>query len=355
MIGMDAVIEKLKEELNIEKDRPADADHLDRFLKWLFQNFEELDERAKEFAEGIFDNIKANAKEFVSNITDPIEKRRAERRIAIAEGKHFDVGQFLYMLDRPSSHENEALKYAIETAEGLLQKYFDLVYDVSNQTGKDNLELSSNALLLSCVDELMIAIHLANHKYFLQANNHIRAAMETIDLILAFHKDAALFHIWLSGDKKEVRRRLSPSNIRKKLGRDKFDPLYGLLSELGVHPTVQSIVAKIENDGISADTGNALRIINIGGSKDLFLLHTTSQSILLVLSSLFVGISKLGYPWLDENEILEFARESSMALEQFHVAFYRPFLVEIGIDVKEMDEAMERMSNSIRGPGAKHG
>ena len=103
------------------------------------------------------------------------------------------------------------------------------------------------SLFYLCIDELLTAFHLTQHAFVNQAYSHIRSIFENLDKIDLFHQQPEWAEIWASDnpeDRKKVRTELNPSKVRKKLGRDTFDPIYGMFSELGPHGTFRGIKSR---------------------------------------------------------------------------------------------------------------
>jgi hypothetical protein len=92
-----------------------------------------------------------------------------------------------------------------------------------------------------CVNELLVTLHLLKHRYVNQAYSHIRNIFEHLDKVELFRTKPEWADVWAGKDEKLKWNKLRPAEVRKKLGKTKHDPIYGLFSSLGVHGSFQAV------------------------------------------------------------------------------------------------------------------
>ena len=98
-------------------------------------------------------------------------------------------------------------------------------------------------MLFSCVHELVVCFHLAQHGYINQAYTHIRTVFESLNRVELFVRDESYASLWCSDDERTKKRELSPVAVRSKLG-VKGDPLYAFFSAHGPHVTWEYVQSK---------------------------------------------------------------------------------------------------------------
>jgi hypothetical protein len=89
-------------------------------------------------------------------------------------------------------------------------------------------------LVCRSISDLVACGHLASHRFLPQAYCVLRPVLDARDLIELFVEDPSAAESWLQPG--NTQRDFSPSRVRQRLGRNKYDRGHGLLSELGSHP-----------------------------------------------------------------------------------------------------------------------
>ncbi len=103
----------------------------------------------------------------------------------------------------------------------------------------------SLGLLNGCIDELIVAGHLAKHRFYSQAAAHFRIVYESLNLVDVFHLKPELIYVWAGDDKKERRNKLNSAELRRILGKDLRDKeIFDHLSEVGSHPGFKAFQAR---------------------------------------------------------------------------------------------------------------
>ena len=100
--------------------------------------------------------------------------------------------------------------------------------------------------LSRALNDCLAGFHLAQHGFLNQSNNVVRTALEACDLAQLFgdHPDQA--KKWFATEKAHVE--FKPSDVRRLLGKEPYDPIHGWLSETGSHS--RSIGARFMGSGV---------------------------------------------------------------------------------------------------------
>lgn len=163
-----------------------------------------------------------------------------------------------------------------------LVKYFE---DTASGSSRGKSNYAIRVLFARCINDLVSGFHLSTHGYVNQAHSVLRSILESQDKIELFSQDKSYAEIWIEGGK-VARKKLSPSNVRKLLEREKgniYSKMYGLFCELGPHPTYKStqVISYLKKKG-----GENEKIVIKIGPTDLFrpILFIISFCFLLMMS-----------------------------------------------------------------------
>lgn len=247
-LTLDDVHRKLAESLEpVDKsDAAAVGRAFQQFFGWVASNYKELNKQAKTKVDGSLEAIRFELAKNIEALPDGPEKRRLRRQFAFGEGKHHSAEGFLGALEAPS----QIAEYQPIVPAGrallieIIQRILDAMFDMTRHSHKGIATFASIGLCYWAVDELLVAVHLAERAYTNQAYSHVRTVSEILDKIELFLEQPRWAELWATGDDKEVWNELKPSAVRKKLGRPKYDELYSLFSELGPHGTFKGLQAR---------------------------------------------------------------------------------------------------------------
>ena len=89
-------------------------------------------------------------------------------------------------------------------------------------------------LLARSLSDLLAGGHLASHYYLSQAYNALRPVLESCDLIDLFASEPGKAEQWATTE--NAHRDFRPADVRALLGKHRYDPMYGHVSEAGSHP-----------------------------------------------------------------------------------------------------------------------
>lgn len=298
-------------------------------LLFIIENYNDLAPEAKEKADKIIERMDKTVCESVdvSKIPESKEGRKFKRTHAILQGKHYKIEQFINALESSAQLKDENNKEFERIFKERLQNVIDFLFDVSQKLESGEEIYGQMGLIYMCIDELLAAFHLLRHKYINQAYSHIRTVFELLDKIELFRIKPEWFEVWMGDDEKKIRRELSPASVRKKLGKDRYDPIYGLFSTLGPHSSFKALQVKTAKIVESSNEGKSKIGIWYGGSpfehNIVFLNVFASHAIFMV----FLQVLKCFEKFLNGDEIEEIKEILRQSYEEFKSYIKKYFLV----------------------------
>lgn len=287
-------------------------------LKFAAENYDNLTLDAKAVADKGFEIIKNFAEELVEKIPESKEKRILKRLYANSKGEHYKVDQIIKALESPPQPTTDELSEEFRRIfVAKLQNIIDFLYDVSENTFSGSVGFGQLGLLGMCIDELLVTLHLAQHCYINQAYSHVRTVYEHLDKIELFRTKPEWFKVWCSKDDEKIRKELSPAGVRKKLGKEKYDPKYSFFSELGPHGTFKAVQVKLSKGAKPSSKGNPKISIWYGGSPFKDNMVALNTSALFAVYSVLVEIMKSFSDFIDEDELKDILKESEGEIKRY--------------------------------------
>lgn len=210
-------------------------------LAYSIQNYDELDEEAKKITDNSIDAIKKYNVQLLTQLPDSKLRRQLARLHASSNEKFFDIEAHIKELESPPGRIDHDLSDCIKIFTEGLKHISGFIFDITQDTLKGSANFAQISLLMLCVNELLVTLHLFKHRYVNQAYSHIRTVFEHLDKVELFRTKPEWADVWAGNDEKLKWNELRPAEVRKKLGKDKHDPIYGLFSSLGVHGSFQAV------------------------------------------------------------------------------------------------------------------
>lgn len=295
---------------------------------------------AKEFANRLTDDLMSMFETGLKHQADSPEKRALARQVAFVRGKHVKAELLSRSLSAPPQLQLPIVDAAPGVFYDVMQHLLDVLYDATRASHRGPARFASISLLYWCVDELLVAFHLAPRKYATQAYSHIRTVFEILEKVELFHKKPEWAEVWAGTDEKTILRELSPSAVRKKLGKAKFDPVYSFFSELGTHGTfhgVQARVAKKESDvasvGVTVWFGGVPRQDQVV----LSLSYCLSAAVSVLLMAVGVFMDRL-----NEQEAVQKLDAAVTKAVNFETDYFAEWAAMSGMDVQPLLNALKQ-------------
>jgi len=309
------------------------AKALEPFVK----NFDDLDNDAQQFVDGLLNFMNDHARKTFADLPDSPDKRRLFRKYSLLEGEVISARASLDKLAESRSIQGDALLAAESFVVEAIQQAIFIIHEVSKTTRSGYQDAALMATFTSVIDDLLAATHLFGHGYCNQAANILRTAHESLEKAELFTIDSDAAELWATGSSQECWNKMRPALVRKRLGREKHDPFYSILSEVGTHTSFRGFQNRAGQDIDDSSTIPKLRIW-VGGTKIIIVIHMTALWTMYEAMSLILGMTKAYARDLNYED-------ASVAIDEllakFHVALSTHLIKEIeglGYDVTAMEE-----------------
>jgi len=275
---------------------------LQGIVKYLSENYSQLDLETKKYVDNSFDEIYAQMHDFVNRLPESPQKKEFLRGLDKYKGKYVNIEPVIDALGKPITLASPTLGKHRKVFSKIAQSIIDLLYETTKNTMRGKIETVCLVLLYNCVDELITSFHLTQHGYVIQAYAHIRTVFEALDKIELFIKEPKWIDVWAGNDQREILNKLSPSQIRIKLGKPKYDPLYSLLSEIGIHTGFKNFQARTSKSIELSDKGNPKATVWFGGCPKELHIHAAMLFGVYAALLTFLEIHKVYSHYLDQAD-----------------------------------------------------
>lgn len=329
-------------------DPKASTAVLQEILRFTAANLKDFDDEAKKLADLLADTMQKGFEDAIKEMPPSQEKIVLERKVAQMANRHLDAAQQVSILAIPPLSKSKVIEDADVLFKKRLQNILDWIFDANKQPHKGEGGFARSTLMFSVVNELLTAHHLAQRAFVNQAYSHIRTILELLDKITLFTDSPEWAAKWVhSADDRSVQHELRPAGVREKIGKEKYDPVYGFLSALGVHGTfegvrVSTFLTKKEEDQVSLTCW-------VGGNPDQKQVLFVNLILMWVLIGVLYRIAKSFGDRLNPDEVIKVLAESAENLQQF----FREHLIEPstkkGIDVKSIKNVFDNFANVLKG------
>ncbi len=313
---------------------------------WLEINYHNLDKDAMSYADSTFANMEELVKSGLERMPDSSLKRKYLRQLKLEQIDCENIiKNKLGSLEAEPDVIIEPMKEMENMATPFLQDAFNFLTDLTYYIQSDTNRLTCLSLYYSTIDEIICALHLARHHFYLQAFAHLRTVLETIDKVKVFKLHPELIEIWSSNDYKQKQKELSPSAIRKKLGVHKYDELYGVLSELGPHPSYKSFQSRTVAKQ-SKDKKPIVQILS-GGTPLEHLMMFFYSIALIIIGMLIINIFEFGGEHLLSEERENTLEKLKTSLTEFNEQFFIIWLEENEMDGTGIKDILLKLEQDV--------
>jgi hypothetical protein len=322
-----------------------------------FANQTSMDVEANAHFEKLLKRISSLFEIGLRNVPDSPDKRRILRAIAGTRRQHHRSQDLLNRLGMPYPVARPIVEAARPIFLEAHQSILDLLWDATQQPHDGVAQFATLGLLYWTVDELTAAFYLAERRYTTQAYNHLRTVNDLLDKAELFFHHPHWAEVWGSGDSQKIRVELSPGAVRRKLGKPKFDPVYGFFTELGTHGTFEALRKRVTQTG--KKEGRSQVAMRIGGTPWESEVDTVIACCIMTVLSTLVTIGRIYETRLHAEEVVAILRSR---LES-NVAFLQEYFVEprlkVGIDAsaliggyRKLMLTLKQMENIVKSSGA---
>jgi hypothetical protein len=305
-------------------------------LKFMHANYESMTPDAQESVDKIISAIVEGFGTIAENLPDGQVRRQIARTVALASGGHYKAEGLLDTLSNQVPSPYPIVAAAPPVFCKVLQHLLDVLFDATRQTAHGIVWFASISLHYWCVDELLVAFHLASRGYSSQAYSHIRTTYETLDKIKLFTEQPQWAQVWASGDQKKIWNELRPKAIRKKLGKPHEDPIYSYFSKLGTHATFSGVKARTAYRPPRTKNADYGVTIWVGGvDKEEHLAFAVSYAIMATVSVLFSAIGTY-VERLNEQDVMHNLDEAVETALNFMRDHFVVWAKQTGMDVESL-------------------
>lgn len=308
-------------------------------FKLLMTNYDHLDDELKEICNKYLQSMLELAEKNISKMPEGLEKIKSQRLLKRANYKNFDATQLVKILENRNSYNKSILDDTREIFISTLQNIIDFLSDITEQSMRGIYHFAMLSLFYLIIDELLTAFHLSQHSFVTQGFTHIRTITEELNKIRLFNREPKWAELWISDkpeDKKVIIKELSPSSVRTKLGGEKFDPIYNLLSELGPHGAYKSIWARSVTEIHTSNPDKLKAQLWIGGCPLKHNVVFLNSFLIKILGEVLFEITNI-YESSLKNEEVEDALDSFMnSVKEYNLKHFVQYAKSEGFDVNPL-------------------
>jgi hypothetical protein len=340
MITKEELNKKLEESLkglNPEDLKAIERKNID-FLEFALKNYDELTQDAQQMIDKAAQIFRNHIVEVLKELPDNKRKRMLKRLLAGSLGKRLIVEQEVTTLESSPKLREEYSKQFRTIFIPRLQNITDFLFDICENTVSGPANFAQISLLCMCVDELLVTFHLAQHYYMNQAYSHIRTLMEHTDKIELFRVKPEWAKVWCSGDEKKIRKELSPSGVREKLGNSRYDSAYSFLSKLGPHSTFQAVQTKAFRKAKTTPKEKPQIHLRIGGCPTEFHIIFVNGGALFALHLVLLRLLQSFGHFINEEEGKEVFEKNTLETANYLKHYFLPWAKESNLPVKEIED-----------------
>ena len=307
-----------------------------------FANESSMDAEAKAYFNNLQNTMVGLFERATGTLADSSEKRKMLRAIAGVRRKHHSAATLLNRLGMPYPVPIPIVEAARPIFLDAQQSVLDLLWDATQQPQQGAAQFATLGLLYWTVDELTAAFYLAERRYTTQAYGHLRTVHDLLEKAELFFCQPAWADVWASGDKRKILVELSPGAIRRKLGRPKFDPVYGFFTELGTHGTWEALRKRVTQTGKKEDRAQVA--MRIGGTPWDSEVEMTVVGCILTVFSTLLSIAKIYEARLHRQEAAAIVRARFEQQRRFLDEHVLEPGKRDGIDTSALTETLRKLA-----------
>jgi len=344
-VDMSNKLKQLLLGINIS-DKVASDKAFQMFFQWLPDKSDELDEEARKIVSKMLESMFDSAKEKLASMPDSPLKRQGLRIVKMASGVHFDSNSLVQILEKRTEKDLPILKDIRDIFIRHLQIILNLLSDVIANPLRGVNDFAKLSLFYLCVDELLVAFHLAQHSFINQAYTHIRSIFEALDKIELFETKPEWSKLWASDNPKDEKKKwkeLSPSAVREKLGKVRYDPLYSYFSEMGPHGSFKNVQSRSGMIKKSCSKGRKEFRVWLGGAPFEHNIVSVNSFLLYSLVAVLSKIAIIYGRYLNIEETDGILHKIQVDYRSFFENHFIKWAEREGKDIKPMVELIRNL------------
>jgi hypothetical protein len=320
----------------------------DRFkevLDFAVANESSMDTEANAYFNSLLDRVTGLVERATRDLADGPDKRKMLRLIAGVKREHHKADALLKRLGMPYPIPIPIVEAARPIFLDAQQSVLDFLWDATQRPQQGAAQFATLGLLYWTVDELTAAFYLAERKYTTQTYGHLRTVHDLLEKAELFFYQPAWADVWASGDKKKILAELSPKGIRKKLGRPKFDPVYGFYSELGTHGTWEALRKRVTQTGKKENRAQVA--MRIGGTPWDGEVEMAVVGCVMTVFATLLAVVKIYVTRLHQQEVVAIVRARFDQMRKFLREHFLEPRQKTQIDTSALTETLKRMTHEL--------
>lgn len=320
-------------------------ERLKEVMDFAVANESRMDAGANAYYDQLLEGICLTFEQGLAGVADSPDKRRMLRLIALTRRKHHKAEIFLKGLGRPLTKTFPVVEAGKPLFLDALQSVMDLLFDATREHQHGAGQFASLSMLYWTVDELNVAFYLAEHMYATQTFSHLRTVHDLLDKAEMFFQFPEMADVWGGADKKKIIKELSPSAVRVKLGKPKFDAVYDFYTERGMHGTFGAVQLRTKQTGKRPGvTSIAMRMGGVAWDEEVDI--AVSCCILTTVLTL-ITVARVYESRLHHAEVFATLQAKSQAAIEFLKENLVKPLHASGKDVTGVVEALNTIAQSL--------
>jgi len=351
----------LKDFQGFTRDRIAEAiadpqqfpNKIREILNFAVDNEAVMDAEANAHFDRVMNTFADMFERGLAEVADSPEKRRTLRAIAGVKRQHHKAETFLKRLAMPLPVPVPLAELAKPIFLDTHQSVLDLLWDATRHSQEGVAQFATLGLLYWAFDELTVAYYLAERRYTTQAYAHLRTVNDLLDKAELFFQRPQWAALWGSDDKEKILKELSPGAVRKKLGKPKFDPVYGFFSELGTHGTYGAIRKRVTQT--SKKGGKTQVAMRIGGTPWDSEVEMSAACCIFTALSTLLTVSKIYGTRLNLKEVASILQARFAAAGRFLQENLIKPSAKMGLDTSAMAETLKHLLDGLESMAAGAG
>jgi hypothetical protein len=312
-------------------------------LQFLAANYDKLPPEMQQAYDNIVGALTEQIGAALQVKPDTSESRQMKRLYTSIKNNFPTAKSLVISMESPNSIKGPFFEETKCIFEKHCQVTMDALFEAMESSFSGAASFAKLSLLLSCIDELVCALHLAQHSYVNQSYSHIRTVFESLNMVLLFVKDGSYADLWISNkeeDQKRKKKELKPANVRTILGIKK-DPVYAFLSSHGPHTSFEYVQSKSFRKGELSSNGKPSPTIAIclSGTQSMRHIYTANMGCVVALGQVLMCVGRAFgdrvHPEDFPSSIMNYAKD----LKEYMLCFLRN-LADEGFDADEIGKEM---------------
>ncbi len=303
-----------------------------------------FDDDAIELISKIGDALIEQVEKTLDVTPDGESRRKMKRQIDLTKGEHYSFEATLQNLYQDPKTDLEIYMLTENLFIKLGQTALDYLHDIPRK-GIRKDESITLTLFHSAIDELLVAFHLAQHGFAPQSLHHSRTVLEILDMVELFRREKKWVFFWDNPSISQRKKwdKLSPSKVRKELGKKAGDDVYSFLAEIGTHVTSHYIKPKFDEEVIDLVNKKMSITIKLGGSSQNWAIVAANSAAIHSSMLLLAQIANNFKQYLSEEEVINKILEVTEDYKKYFLDGFVKYSREKELDTTQVEDYIRKI------------